>query len=365
MGNALESAAELAHEATDTEAAFKAKQEVARKQAEDDAAKIDQLQSRLQQALDQLAQLQQTNEAKAVEAEEARNATAAEEARKANEAEEARKAEKDAARKRADEHAAKNDQLQFQLQEAFDQLAQLQRQLQQAEEARKAAEAELACKDVDLMSLNKTETISMSQGHSVEMSHDLFSQTDQCFVGLGWDAAGGIDVDASIILFDGEKNWIETIYFGNKTYGTDAICHQGDNRSGGSNADDERIDINLDKVAAIQVVHEIYVVVNVYTDGKAFSDVNSAYVRVCTLHDGIEQELCRYTLDAQVQTNGLIFARIKRSAYKENTWILTALGREAQGRRAKDEQMRAACLYLDENEKGTQGHFRLLLIFLF
>ena len=105
----------------------------------------------------------------------------------------------------------------------------------------------------------------MKKGDEVEIPADLFKNGDDIFIGLGWEAPGGLDLDASVILGDGVGGFVSTVYFGQKMYG-DSITHQGDNRTGEGKGDDERIDVDLDRIP--DHVKELNVVVTVYNSGQ-------------------------------------------------------------------------------------------------
>jgi len=60
----------------------------------------------------------------------------------------------------------------------------------------------------------------------------------------------------------------------------EGIKHRGDNTTGEGSGDDERIRIDLDKVNS--KTEEIFVVVNIYSNGVTFRKVSNAYVRLCS-----------------------------------------------------------------------------------
>lgn len=99
-------------------------------------------------------------------------------------------------------------------------------------------------------------------------------------VGLGWECParfGDIDLDASIICLDSEKNVVQTCMF-NKLR-VPGISHRGDNTTGEGAGDDERIRIDMNKLPA--KVTECHIVVNIYSNGIKFSNVDDAFVRLC------------------------------------------------------------------------------------
>ena len=120
-------------------------------------------------------------------------------------------------------------------------------------------------------------------------------------IGLGWDCEGSIDLDASIVPLDANKNEHDIVYFGNQT--GKGIQHSGDNTTGDGDGDDELIRIDFDQVDSKSV--ELYVVVNIYTSWAKFSDVSNAYMRICVKDPNKGQfspghELARYTLDRNI-----------------------------------------------------------------
>ena len=64
---------------------------------------------------------------------------------------------------------------------------------------------------------------------------------------MGWDSSPGniYDLDASNISFDKQFNELEIIYHKNMKSRDGIIIHQGDNRAGLGEGDDEVILINL------------------------------------------------------------------------------------------------------------------------
>ena len=98
-----------------------------------------------------------------------------------------------------------------------------------------------------------------------------------------------------------------------------------------------RIDIDLDHLSP--AVDKLHIVVNIYTSGGTFSNVSNAYVRMCAVKNG--HELCRYKLDGNCQTNGLLFATLHRGPL--GNWQLEAKGTEVSGRTATQASCLAGC----------------------
>jgi len=149
------------------------------------------------------------------------------------------------------------------------------------------------------------------------------------FLGLGWSCNRNFDLDASCILLkDGPDNPVaDTVYFSHQH--APGVDHGGDNTTGAGSGDDERIKVDLEKVAP--EVNTLAFVVNIYTTNGSFSHVHNAYVRLC---DSKGREMARYKLDGNVNTTGLVFCKLYRSA--PGQWRMLALGQGATGRTSKD-----------------------------
>lgn len=153
-------------------------------------------------------------------------------------------------------------------------------------------------------------------------------------VGLGWDEAEGastqsIDCDASAILCgpDGHvvgQDYKECcVYFNNLRHSSGAIVHQGDNRTGEGEGDDEQIMVNLPEVPAN--IDKIVFVVNIYKAGERgqhFGMIENAFVRLVNLEKN--EEICRYELSENYEgMTGLVVGEIYR---KNGEWKFNAVG---------------------------------------
>ena len=90
----------------------------------------------------------------------------------------------------------------------------------------------------------------------------LPKRINSLIIGLGWDCHSEVDVDASVVCLDKNKNTTSIIYFNNKFSGG-GVQHEGDARTGAGKGDDERIRIDLHQVP--EQTHELYITVNVFT----------------------------------------------------------------------------------------------------
>jgi tellurium resistance protein TerD len=175
--------------------------------------------------------------------------------------------------------------------------------------------------------------ISLSKGGNVSLSKES-PGLDEIMVGLGWDvrATDGqdFDLDASAFLLkeDGKvRSDGDFCFYNNKDVGG-AVVHQGDNRTGEGDGDDEQIKIVLSKVPAD--VDKVAVAVTIH-DGESrsqsFGQVSNAFIRLVDNKTG--SEIVRYDLseDASVET-AMILGEVYRNA---GEWKFRAVGQGFKG----------------------------------
>ncbi|GAA4264679.1 TerD family protein [Frondihabitans peucedani] len=148
-------------------------------------------------------------------------------------------------------------------------------------------------------------------------------------VGLGWDprttSGEAFDLDASALLLGADGKVLSSadfIFYNQKSTPDGSVVHQGDNRSGEGDGDDEQIDVELLKVAPD--VQRIVIAVSIDKADERrqnFGQVRSAYCRVVD-QDG--QEIVRFDLseDAAPET-AMVFAEVYRNG---SDWKFKAVG---------------------------------------
>ena len=97
-------------------------------------------------------------------------------------------------------------------------------------------------------------TISLQKGGNVSLSKQVPGLNRVRF-GLGWDwrktDGADFDLDASAFLLNADGQVLSNqhfIYYNNPIDPSGAVAHQGDNRTGEGEGDDEVIDIDLGKL---------------------------------------------------------------------------------------------------------------------
>ena len=172
--------------------------------------------------------------------------------------------------------------------------------------------------------------VSLSKGGRVSLSKEA-PGLKNIKVGLGWDAnatdtGAEFDLDASLFLVGKDGKVLSDshfIFYNNATSPDGAVVHQGDNRTGEGDGDDEVIEIDLSKVAP-EVDKIIFTVTIDEADsrGQNFGQVNNSFIRI--LNQAGEVEITKYELDEDYSSETAInFGELYR---KNNGWNFKAVG---------------------------------------
>jgi tellurium resistance protein TerZ len=177
--------------------------------------------------------------------------------------------------------------------------------------------------------------VSLSKGQTVSLEKTAGGSLSKIRMGLGWDAAEkkglfgkkkqDIDLDASALLFNGQGQLVDQVWFAQLTSKDGSVQHTGDNRTGAGEGDDESIRVDLAKVPA--EVTTLVFTVNSFT-GQDFTQIRNA---VCRLVDEMQadREIARYELSGSGAHNAQIMAKVARDGAG---WSMTAIGVPASGR---------------------------------
>ncbi|MBC6443566.1 MAG: TerD family protein [Rhodobacteraceae bacterium] len=196
-------------------------------------------------------------------------------------------------------------------------------------------------------------SINLSKGQTISLSKDGGGGLTRVFMGCGWDpaqqkkkgffsgllgggAADEIDLDASVILFDGNRAEVDMVYYGQLNSKDGSIRHGGDNLTGAGDGDDEVIYVDLARLDSR--VHYLVFTVNSFR-GQTFNEVENAFARLVDETAG--KEICRYQLAEQGPHTGVIMASMAKTG---TGWQMTAHGRPADGRSARDIAAAAAAI---------------------
>lgn len=183
-------------------------------------------------------------------------------------------------------------------------------------------------------------SINLTKGQKISLTKEGGGALSAVVMGLGWDAkkkrgflgfGGGdqeIDLDASCILFDGQQNMVDVVWFRQLRSQDGSILHTGDNRTGQGDGDDEQIIVQLDQVPPH--VQSLVFVVNSFT-GQNFSQIESAFCRLIDKNTGTE--VAKYNLSS----GGPHTAQVMAKVYRHNgEWKMHAIGELSSGRTFQD-----------------------------
>ena len=177
--------------------------------------------------------------------------------------------------------------------------------------------------------------INLSKGGNINLSKTAptMSKVD---LGLGWNprATDGKAFDLDAVAFlTGEDGKVrldgEFIFFNQKVSPCGSVTHNGDNRTGDGDGDDETISVDLSKVP--QEVAKIVFAVTIHEgqqNSQNFGMVDKAYIRVIN-QDANAEELARFDLSEDGSTDvAMIFGELYRHS---GEWKFKAVGQGFSG----------------------------------
>lgn len=176
--------------------------------------------------------------------------------------------------------------------------------------------------------------VSLVKGGNVSLTKEAPGMT-KIVVGLGWDArvtdGAAFDLDASVFMVgdDGKVlNDKSFIFFNNTTSPDGAVTHQGDNRTGAGEGDDEQVKITLTGVTP--EAKKLVFAVTIYdaeSRKQNFGMVSNSFMRV--VNEDNSTEIARFDLseDASTET-AMIFGELYRH---NDEWKFKAIGQGFAG----------------------------------
>ncbi len=176
--------------------------------------------------------------------------------------------------------------------------------------------------------------VSLVKGGNVSLTKEAPTMS-VAMIGLGWDArvtdGQGFDLDASVFMVNDSGKVLSDdnfIFFNNKKSSCGAVEHQGDNRTGAGEGDDEQVKIDLTKVP-IDVKKLVFAVTIHEADTRKqnFGMVNNSFMRV--FNNDSNAEIARFDLseDASTET-AMIFGELYRNG---SEWKFKAVGQGFAG----------------------------------
>jgi tellurium resistance protein TerZ len=182
--------------------------------------------------------------------------------------------------------------------------------------------------------------VNLRKGQKISLRKKEGGSLTKVTMGLGWDVAkgkgffgrllssGSVDLDASCVMFDGDGQIADSVWFRQLKSNDGSVIHTGDNTTGAGDGDDEQIVVQLSAVPGN--IATLMFVVNSFT-GQNFSKVANAY---CRLVDATtNKEVARFDLSCQGDHTGQIMAKVHRA---EGEWQMQAIGTNAVGQTFND-----------------------------
>ena len=176
--------------------------------------------------------------------------------------------------------------------------------------------------------------INLSKGAKVNLSKEAPGLKKIMF-GLGWDCnkysgAADFDLDASCFLVNAMgRTTADGFIFYNNLIGPDkCVVHQGDNRTGEGEGDDEQIYIDLDLIPTnIDKIAITVTIDSADSRGQNFGMVSNAYCRLVNTETDTEQIRFNLGEDFSVET-----AIVVGEVYRHNgDWKFNAVGQGFSG----------------------------------
>jgi tellurium resistance protein TerZ len=187
--------------------------------------------------------------------------------------------------------------------------------------------------------------VSLSKGQRISLEKNG-GGLSKVRMGLGWDpavapkksgffgsmfggsAAQDIDLDASCLLLDAQKNLLDVVWFQQLQSRDGSIKHSGDNLTGEGSGDDETIFVDLSRLPG-NVAHLAFTVCSFR--GQTFNEVEGAFCRL--VNDTNNTEMAKFNLSEKGAHTGVVMAIVSRDGAG---WQMKAVGTPTAGAVAND-----------------------------
>jgi tellurium resistance protein TerD len=172
-------------------------------------------------------------------------------------------------------------------------------------------------------------SVSLKKGGNVNLTKESPNLT-RIAIGLGWDvrvtSGAAYDLDASAFLLNANgkvRSDFDFIFYNCLESTCGSVIHQGDNRTGAGDGDDEVVKVDLSKVPkGIEKIAFTVTIHDAELRHQNFGQIAQAYIRVVNEDTG--DEVARYDLSEDASTDAaMIFGEL----YRHNgDWKFRAIG---------------------------------------
>ncbi|MEJ5993309.1 TerD family protein [Pedobacter sp. Du54] len=191
--------------------------------------------------------------------------------------------------------------------------------------------------------------INLQKGQRINLQKEDGSKLKNICVGVNWGAIEksgwfsgtskeAVDLDASCALFDGSKNTIEVVYFGNLESHDGSIEHSGDDLTGDMDGDDglDNEIITLDFSKLNPTVEYIAFVLNSFR-GHDFGTIPFASIRIYEGTPTIVNEIfATYNISKGAGFAGHVSMVMGVFYKRNNEWKFNAIGEPTKDRKLED-----------------------------
>lgn len=155
-------------------------------------------------------------------------------------------------------------------------------------------------------------------------------------VGLGWNpnsvsSGKPFDIDCSVFIQGKESKKITDqhfVFYNNLKSPGDFVVHNGDNRTGDGDGDDEKVFVDFTKAGTD--VEEVIFVATIHgtpQNGQNFGQIGGSYIRI--VNADTNEELFKYDLNEDYSSfTAMTFGRIYK---KDGEWKFEAVGTGVAG----------------------------------
>ena len=188
--------------------------------------------------------------------------------------------------------------------------------------------------------------INLQKGQRINLKKENGSTLQNVCVGVNWGAIekkgwlGGVskeavDLDASCILYDENKNVLDIIYFGKLNSSDGAVKHSGDDLTGDLSGDDglDNEVITLDFSRLNQNVNHVAFVLNSYK-GQDFGTIHFASI---SIYEGtpknVSEVFATYNITKGDNFSGHVAMALGVFYKKNGEWKFNALGEPTRDRK--------------------------------
>lgn len=169
----------------------------------------------------------------------------------------------------------------------------------------------------------------LAKGGNVNLSKEC-PNLNKISVGLGWDTrvttGASYDLDASAFLLTANgkvRSDLDFIFYNCLMSTCGSVAHQGDNRTGAGDGDDEVINVELTKIPKnIEKIVFTVTIHDAHSRAQNFGQISQAFIRIVNEETGME--VARYDLSEDASSvTSMIFGELYRY---NGDWKFRAIG---------------------------------------